>query len=478
MSQRIVRKINYSFFQFISKNVSFSFNIVPQEGGAKMNEKEIRKLNVIIQIENGKMSKNEAMEELNLSKRQINRLIIKYNEEGAEGFIHKNKGKISTRRTEEEIKCEIVNLYLTEYYDYNFSHFYEDAIKNKFAISYPNMINILKKENIISPLAYHRTKNEYNKQMKTMIKNKTISEEYKELYETRLLKEEQAHTRKSNLFLKFGEELQMDAAEYMWFGEIVTQLHLVVDRATKMVLFGWFDYQETTRAYFVLLYNVIYLYGIPKKIRTDKRKVFYNENNENTQFGRICKELKIELASSSNPRFKPNVERENKTFENRLKAELRHENIKTIKEANQYLNDIFIPKINAKFAFKIEKSKTLMRPNKYNIKELALIVSEKYERMIDTGAYVKYNTKYYIPIDDNNKEIYLKNKTPITIIIDYNNDMWCLIEQNYYKLKEIKKKEYTPAMAAREIEEEIKKERKKYIPPANHPWRQSYKNKI
>ncbi len=32
-------------------------------------------------------------------------------------------------------------------------------------------------------------------------------------------------------------------------------------------------------------------------------------------------------------------------------------------------------------------------------------------------------------------------------------------------------------MAAREIEEEMKKERKKYIPPANHPWRQ-YKNKI
>lgn len=42
-----------------------------------MNEKEIRKLNVIIQIVNEKMSKNEAIEELNLSKRQINRLIIR-----------------------------------------------------------------------------------------------------------------------------------------------------------------------------------------------------------------------------------------------------------------------------------------------------------------------------------------------------------------------------------------------------------------
>lgn len=310
-----------------------------------------------------------------------------------------------------------------------------------------------------------------------MIKNKTISKECMNLYETRLLEEEQAHTRKSNLFLKFGEELQMDATEYIWFGEIVSQLHLVLDKATKMVLFGWFDYQETMRAYFVLLFNVIYLYGIPNKIKTDKRKIFYNDNNEKTHFGRICEELNIILDSSSNPRFKPNVERENHTFKNRLKAELRHDNITTIEEANRYLNDVFIPKINSKFAFKIEEAKTLMRTNRYSKKELSLIISEKYERVIDTGACVKYNMKYYIPINNDNKEVYFKNKTPAIITIDYNNELWCLIEQEYYKLKEIKRKEYTPAMAAREVAEEMKKERKKYIPPANHPWRQ-YKNKV
>ena len=37
--------------------------------------------------------------------------------------------------------------------------------------------------------------------------------------------------------------------------------------------------------------------------------------------------------------------------------------------------------------------------------------------------------------------------------------------------------EYNPATAAAEIQEEIKKERKKYIPPKDHPWRQ-YRNKV
>lgn len=66
----------------------------------------------------------------------------------------------------------------------------------------------------------------------------------------------------------------MDASFYMWFGMIVTALHLAVDKATKKVLYGWFDYQETSRAYYILLMNIILIYGIPKKIKTDKRSSF------------------------------------------------------------------------------------------------------------------------------------------------------------------------------------------------------------
>ena len=360
-----------------------------------MSEKEEKKYEAIKNVIDGLMTKDEAEIELKLGRKQINRLIKLYNEEGENGFIHKGKGNTNAVKIDDKIKIEIVNLYLEEYYDYNISHFFQDAVENKYPISFPMLKIVLKESDIISPMAHHDTKNEYNKKMREELKSKTLSEDKKELYESRLLREEQAHTRKSSLFYKFGEEIQMDASEYMWFGDMITHLHLVVDKATKIVLFGWFDYEETMRAYFVLLFNVIYLYGIPRKIRTDKRKVFDSDNREQTHFGRACCELKIELLCSSNPRFKPNVERENYTFENRLKAELRHENITTIKDANKYLNDVFIPKMNERFAHKIDSTKTLMRENSYSIEELSLIISERYQRIVDTGSCIKYMNKYY-----------------------------------------------------------------------------------
>lgn len=444
-----------------------------------MNEKEMRKFETIEKVINGKLKRKEAEEILNLSKRQVNRLIIKYKEEGKEGFIHKGRGKENNNKTNSDIKKEIIELYLNEYFDYNFSHFYERIIIGKYKISFQNMINILSDEDIISPLAQHKTVNEYNKKMRELTKTNEITEEQEQLYETRQLQQYQAHTRKSNLFLKFGEELQMDAAEFIWFGNIVTYLHLVVDKATKIVLFGWFDCQETIRAYFVLLFNIVYLYGIPKLIRTDKRKGIDSENGEKTHFGRACEELGIELHSSSNPRFKPNVERENGTFKRRLKAELRHENITTIEEANKYLNEVFIPYMNSRFAYSINK--TLMRKNPYSKENLALIISERYPRIIDTSSCIQYQSKYYIPTTMDGKEVYYKQKTPAVVIIDYNNNLWCLIEQEYYKLKEIQmqvKKEYNPAIAAAELQKKMNKERKKYIPPVGHPYKSHYPKKL
>lgn len=432
------------------------------------------KAEVIKKVIDETMTKEDARQYLQITRRQIDRLIIKYKNEGDSAFIHKNRGRKSEKATAEDIKNKIIELYLIEYYDYNFTHFYEE-INNKFNLSLQTVFSILEEEGIISPLANRATKNKYNKEMQEAINEEHITEEKKVYFKERLLTEEKAHTRKSNLYYQFGEQLQIDASEFVWFGDVVTQLHLIVDKATKIVLFGAFDYQETTQTYFILLMNVVLIYGIPETIRSDKRKCFDpNKYGELTQFGRACMELGIKLDCSSNPRFKPNVERENHTFKNRLKAELRHENITTIEKANEYLNEIFIPKMNNKFAYKIDSKKTRMKKNKFTYDELCLIMSEKYSRLIDTGSCVKFNNKFYIPIDESNQKICYKNKTPCVVIITYRNDLWCCIEQKYYKLKEIENKEYSPAQAANEIKDEMKKPKKQYIPPSTHPWRRSY----
>ena len=124
-----------------------------------MTDMEEKKYEVIGKVIEGLITKSEAEEELSLSRRQINRLIIKYNVEGKSGFIHKNRGKESKKKIEQDIREEIINLYLSDCYDFNFQHFYEFKIKTLYSIGFMTMVNILTEAEILSPLAQHKTKN-------------------------------------------------------------------------------------------------------------------------------------------------------------------------------------------------------------------------------------------------------------------------------------------------------------------------------
>ena len=222
-----------------------------------------------------------------------------------------------------------------------------------------------------------------------------------------------------------------------------------------------------------MLMNLILSYGIPKKIKTDKRGTF---SLNTTQFGRICKELEIQLSSSSDPLFKPNVERENKTFKGRLIAELRHENIIDDKEANDYLNTVFIPKMNKLFSYDIDAEKNDMIENTHTYDELNIIISEQYTRKIDNASSIKYKSNYYIPIDIETGEIMSFSQSTIcTIIIAYDNTLWCYIKEKLYKLTKINAPEKKVYQKTTKTIEEINRS-KAHKPAPNHPWRTYNKN--
>lgn len=446
----------------------------------ELTEKEKLKLNEIKKVIIGESTKQEASDNLGITIRQIYRLILKYKNEGEMGFIHKGRGKESKKKTSENIKEEIINLYITEYFDYNFTHFYEE-IRDKYSLSRRAISTILSEADILSPEAQHKTITLYNANMKKAIRQKKATEDQIVIYKKRLEAEKQKHIRRSSLLYNYGQEIQIDAAFAMWYDGKVRALHLAVDKATKQVLYGWFDIQETTRAYFIILMNIILKYGIPKKIKTDKRGTFSINNAKTksnlniTQFGRICEELEIHLSSSSDPLFKPNVERENKTFKGRLIAELRHENISSDEEANKYLNEVFIPKMNSKFAYEVDSEKNDMRENTYSIEELNIIISERYVRKIDNASSVKYKGIYYVPVDIETGEIIsFSRNTLCTIILAYNYSYYCYIEDRLYILAEVKAPEKKIYQKTTKTLEEINRS-KAHKPAANHPWRK-YKN--
>lgn len=442
-----------------------------------LNHNEQLVYEIIEKVVNGNITRKEAMFELNKSRQQIYRLINIYHLKGKNGFIHGNRGKKSEKKIKREIIEELENLYLDEYYDFNFEAFFEEInekekYKGKYDISYSSLYNYFLNDDIISPIAHKGTIKLYNERMNNAINNnEKIQEEKIELFQSRQIAFEQAHIRRSSNMFGFGQEVQMDACEKMWFGGVVSYLHLSVDKGTKKVLSGWFEYEEITRGYFVLLFNMIINYGIPKKIKTDNRNSFSNQENkvDTTQFGMICNILGIELVTTSVSTAKANVERENRTFKNRLIAELRHESITDIDDANKYLNEVFIPKMNKKFSYKVDSETSKMRPNNYSEQELNLIISEKYTRIIDNASSIKYNNKYYVPINPDIGEVvcFIK-KTECTVIITYNAELWCKIENNYYMLLEVEDRSVT---MKKEIENNRTTEKIKYIPPDNHPWR-------
>ena len=414
------------------------------------------------------LTQKEAGLILGITDRQIRRLITKYKNIGEDAFIHKNINNQNAKKISDDIPTKIIDDYLTNYYDYGFTHFYEEQGR-KYGISFSYMVEKFGTNYIISPYAQHRTVKLYNENMKKAIRDNSITESQEKLFEQRKQEEFEKHIRKSSLHYSFGEEVQMDAAFWVWFGTEETALHLVVDKATKKVLAGYFDYEETTNAYLVVLMNMIINFGIPKRIKTDRRNSFSINNAKSsksklniTQFGRICEDLEIELLCNSNPLFKPNAERENGTFKRRLKAELRYNGITTIEEANKYLNEVFIPKINERFSYKINPKKNVMRENNYTEDELNLIISIRNERTIDNASSIKYFNNYYLPANVETGEIIsFKSGTKCTVVNSYDSKLFGIIDGNTYMLVLIEKREGENKRATKNG----------FKPNENHPWR-------
>lgn len=434
-------------------------------------KKDQEKLNVILLVINKKLTQKEAALELEITERHFRRILKKYKEEGEKSLIHKNIGQPShNKKIPVKIATEIMNNYLTEYSDYGFTHFYEEQ-GYKYGISFSAMLNIFVANEIISPYAQHKTFKLYNENMKNAIKEEIITESQKSLFEQRKKEELEKHIRKSTLHYSFGQEVQMDAAFWIWFGDEESALHLAVDKATKKVLYGWFDYEETTKSYMIILFNIIIIYGIPYKIRTDKRSSFSINNARSskskinvTQFKRICDDLEIDLSCSSNPLYKPNAERENGTFKRRLKAELRHEGITEKEEATKYLNEVFIPKMNKRFSYDINPKKNLMRENTYSKEQLNVIISIRNERTIDNASSIKYYNNYYLPINQETGEIVsFKSGTKCTVVNTYDEKLLGIINEQFYDLCLVEKQEKNC--------DKDNSSKNGYKPKDNHPWK-------
>jgi transposase len=90
-----------------------------------LNRKEQRRLVVLNQVETGKMIGREAAEVLDLSLRQVGRLLAAYRKEGAAALAHGNRGRKPYHALNEGLRNRVLELAQSTYAGCNTQHLTE-----------------------------------------------------------------------------------------------------------------------------------------------------------------------------------------------------------------------------------------------------------------------------------------------------------------------------------------------------------------
>ena len=445
----------------------------------RMNEQE--KYDVIKELVDRNGNKNRAAKKLGISRRQIDRLIIKYKEKGKSGFVHGNRGHIPTKALDKSISEDIILLYKTKYQDFNFNHFKEYLEEEEnIKVSYDFIYKHLTNAGILSPKARKITKRKLTKQqlLKEKKINLVMSGEQIESIVNHEISLENSHPRGEKPKY-FGEIIEQDGSIHPWFGDKKTCLHLAIDKATSTIVGAYFDKEETLNGYYRVLHQILINYGIPYKFLTDNRTVFNymylnpdkrtSDKDVLTQYGYACKQLGIDLKTTSVSQAKGLIERTNGTFQGRVVNELKLNGITTIEEANKYLTQVFVPKFNNKFAMNYKKFQSVFEeaPDKNTINYTLAVLTP---RKIDNGNAIKFKNKYYQPYLNNELKCFIP-KTECLVIESFNGELLVTIDEKVFELKELSRNE----RFSKEFDEVVnEKEKEKYIPPMTHTWKVEY----
>ncbi len=437
---------------------------------------ENQKYEVIKKLVDTNGNKKTAALKIGCSDRHIYRLIKGYQEQGKSFFIHGNHRRQPAITLPTDTKQLILDLYRTKYSDCNLTH-YSELLKEReqISVSVSAITSILRKEYILSPKANRSSKKAVKKELKAL-QAKTKSKKKTAIIQSSIMDLEASHPRHPRCAY-FGEMLQMDASLHLWFGETKTQLHIAVDDALGQIVGAYFDEQETLNGYYHVLHQVLSNHGIPYQFFTDKRTVFeYKKKHETsvetdtfTQFGYACKQLGIDIRTSSVAQAKGRVERMFGTLQSRLPVELRLANVTSIQQANQFLHS-YVKKFNKQFALPINSIKSVfeMQPDSDKINLTLAVLSS---RKIDNGSCLKYQNEYYLPVNSQGIAVHHRKGTTAMVIRSFNGELFSCIGEQVYALELLP--EHKPSSKAFDLTTIPAAPKKKYIPPMSHPWKQA-----
>ena len=404
----------------------------------KMSIKELKRLPIIHKVINGEITQVEASGILTLCARQIRRIKERVIEEGDEGVTHRSRGHLSNRAKPERIKNKVLHLCRTRYKGFNPTFAAEKLFEiDKIAIS-------------DETLRLWFTKNNIEYQTRRARKH-------------RKWRERRHH---------FGEMVQVDGSHHDWFEgrgpECVFMLY--VDDATSKRYARFYDY-EGTFPFMDSFKRYAKRYGLPHTIYIDKHSTYkstakpsiedeLNNREPLTQVGRALEELGVDVIFADSAPAKGRVERNFKTFQDRLIKEMRLRKIKNIAQANSFLRH-YLPGFDKRFSVEAIEKGDFHRSLPDNI-DLNAVLCIKKDHPLRNDFTVAHDKKLYQILE-------CTNAKKVTVEERINGRMLIVYKGKPLRYKEItqrpKKKEKKPKY----IFTMVRKER--YRLPKSHPYK-------
>ena len=414
-------------------------------GTIQMSKQEVSRLEVIQRVKSKQLKQSKAAKMLNVSTRQIRRLLRNYRTTGAEGLTSKRRGKVSNHRISETSRLQAMNLVRVYYADFGPTLASEMLLERdglKFSVG------TVRRWMIAEDL------------WKTKKAPKAVIKQLRERRDC------------------FGELVQIDGSPHDWFEGRGPKCVLLVfiDDATSKVVAARFVKTETTFNYMKLARAYFKQYGKPAAFYSDRFSVFKVNHPDPksgtglTQFGRACEEVEIELITANTPQAKGRVERVNKTFQDRLVKMLRLAGVNNAEEGN-----IFLPGHLAKHNLRFEViPKLLEDAHRILIEtetELDFIFCKRYTRKLSKNLEFTFHKLVY-QIQTEGQGYRLRHavvkvcELPTGLVRVFREGKE-LVYKTYTKQQRV-----AQVASSKEVNHVVDlRLRKPYKPSAGHPWR-------
>jgi len=404
-------------------------------GNITMSKKEINQISIFEKLVQKEMHQEAAAKILGMTSRQVRNKLRKYRWHGAKSLVHGNRGRPSKVKWAEKEKVIAFDLLQGEWKGFG-PTFASEQLRERFGIK-------ISKETL---------RKEMNKQglwKAKKRKSKHRCQRDRKPYE--------------------GQMVQLDGSPHVWLELAGIKKHTLlvfIDDATSKILWLEFAKNESLESLMRSSKNYFWAHGRPNSFYVDHGSVFsVNLNNQEktkfTQFERAMKELNIEIIHANSPQAKGRVERVNRTLQDRLVKELKMAGIKTIEEANEFAQNSYIPRHNAKFAVKPQKKDNIHRPiNEYNLDEILCL---KNERILQNNFVISYNKRLLQLEKEQMTLLFPKNQITVTEKLD--GEIVLSIRKTKLSFHEIFERP------------KIKTQKPKHTtfplwrPGPNHPWR-------